>query len=70
VALGGSRDITHLVVFTPPARPTFCIENQTSSTDAHNLHARGLTRESHLIIVTPGKTARGSVDWKITRKLR
>jgi aldose 1-epimerase len=70
VSLGASRQFTHLVVFTPPERPTFCIENQTSSTDAHNLHARGLAREAHLIIVEPGKTARGSVDWKISRKLR
>jgi galactose mutarotase-like enzyme len=70
VTLGASRQFTHLVVFTPPERATFCIENQTSSTDAHNLHARGLAREAHLIIVEPGKTARGAVDWKIARKLR
>jgi len=70
VSLGASRSFTHVVVFTPPTRPTFCIENQTSSTDAHNLHARGLAREAHLIVVDPKKTARGSVDWKITRKVR
>lgn len=67
VTLGASREFTHLVVFTPPGRSTFCIENQTSSTDAHNLHARGLTREAHLLIVPPGKTSRGTVDWKISR---
>jgi aldose 1-epimerase len=66
VTLGASREFTHAVVYTP-ARPTFCIENQTSSTDAHNLFARGLKRESHLLVVGPGKTARGSVDWKIVR---
>jgi len=70
VSLGASRQFTHLVVFTPPERPTFCIENQTSSTDAHNLNERGLQREAHLIVVDPGKTARGSVAWKITRKVR
>jgi aldose 1-epimerase len=70
VTLGGSRDFTHLVVYTPLGRPTFCIENQTSSTDAHNLHQRGLVKEAHLQVVEPGKTARGSVDWKITRKIR
>jgi aldose 1-epimerase len=70
VSLGASKQFTHVVVFTPPNRPTFCIENQTSSTDAHNLHARGLVKEAHLILVDPGKTARGSVDWKITRKDR
>jgi aldose 1-epimerase len=70
VSLGASRAFTHVVVYTPPGRPTFCIENQTSSTDAHNLHARGLTREAHLAVVAPGRTARGQVDWKITRKTR
>jgi aldose 1-epimerase len=68
VRLGASREFTHAVVYTP-ARPTFCIENQTSSTDAHNLFARGLKRESHLLVVGPGKTARGSVDWQIARSL-
>jgi aldose 1-epimerase len=70
VTLGASREFTHLVVFTPPNRPTFCLENQTSSTDAHNLHAGGLSREAHLQVVAPGKTSRGSVDWKITRMNR
>jgi aldose 1-epimerase len=67
MTLAASREFTHLVVFTPPGRPTFCIENQTSSTDAHNLHARGFTREAHLQVVGPGKTARGTIDWKISR---
>jgi galactose mutarotase-like enzyme len=66
--LATSREFTHAVVYTPD-RPTFCIENQTSSTDAHNLFAHGFKRESHLLVVAPGKTARGSVDWKIARKL-
>jgi aldose 1-epimerase len=67
VTFGASREFTHLVVFTPPTRPTFCIENQTSSTDAHNLFNRGKKREAHLLIVDPGKISRGAVDWKISR---
>jgi aldose 1-epimerase len=67
VTLGSSPDFTHLVVFTPPGRPVFCIENQTCSTDAHNLHARGLVHEAHLQIVEPGGAARGGVSWKIER---
>jgi aldose 1-epimerase len=67
VTLGGSPEFTHLVVFTPPGRPVFCIENQTSSTDAHNLFARGLARESHLQIVEAGGSARGGVSWTIER---
>ncbi len=67
VELSGSRELTHLVVFTPPDRPFFCIENQTSSTDAHNLWAQGKKKASHLLIVAPGKSARGHVEWTIRR---
>jgi aldose 1-epimerase len=67
VTLGASREFTHLVVYTPPGKPFFCMENQTSSTDAHNLHGRGLRNEAHLIVVEPGKSARGQIDWKLRR---
>jgi len=65
VTLGGSAAFTHFVVYTPPGRPFFCLENQTCSTDAHNLFAAGRTKEAHLLVVAPGKTSRGSVDWSI-----
>ncbi len=67
MTLGGSREFTHFVVYTPPNESFFCMENQTSSTDAHNLHARGLEKESHLMVLGPGKIARGHVDWKVQR---
>ncbi len=67
VRLGGSAAFTHVVVYTPPDRPFFCIENQTCSTDAHNLHAAGKKDVAHLLVVPPGKSARGYVDWKIRR---
>ena len=68
VQLGGSADFTHLVVYTPPDKPFFCIENQTSSTDAHNLYAQGKKREAHLQVVAPGKKASGAVTWTIRRR--
>jgi aldose 1-epimerase len=67
LSLGASAEFTHLVVYTPPGKPVFCLENQTCSTDAHNLHARGQVEQSHLQIVEPGATARGSLDWRIRR---
>jgi aldose 1-epimerase len=67
VSLGGSREFTHVVVYTPPGKPFFCIENQTSSTDAHNLYEQGLKKQAHLQIVEPGKTARGALDWRLVR---
>ncbi|GAG43851.1 unnamed protein product, partial [marine sediment metagenome] len=46
---------THSVVYTQQTGH-FCLENQTCSTDAHNLHARGLRKEAHLTILRPGES--------------
>ena len=68
IHLGGSAEFTHLVVYTPPDKPFFCIENQTSSTDAHNLHAQGKKKAAHLLVVAPGKKATGEVIWTVRRR--
>ncbi len=68
IKMEGSRDFTHLVVYTPPDKPFFCIENQTSSTDAHNLYAAGKKRESNLLVVPPGKSRSGEVIWTVDRR--
>ncbi len=60
-----SPDFTHAVVFTPPGRPYFCLEQQTCSTDAINLHARGLQEMAHLLEVPPGAASGGFVDYLI-----
>ncbi|MCE5252237.1 hypothetical protein LLG96_18705 [bacterium] len=62
-----TADFTHVVVYTPD-RDYFCIENQTSSTDAHNLFDRGLLKESNLQIVQPDSQTGGHVDYIITWK--
>lgn len=67
MSLAASVEFTHIVVFTPPDKPVFCVENQTSSTDAHNLHGQGLKKESHLQVLAKGKTGRGTIDWKLKR---
>jgi aldose 1-epimerase len=67
LSLGASAEFTHLVVYTPAGKPVFCLENQTCSTDAHNMHARGQVAQAHLLIVEPGATACGSLDWRIGR---
>jgi aldose 1-epimerase len=59
-----SKEFTHLVVYTPN-EPWFCVENQTCSTDAHNLYERGLKTESNLQIVEQGKQAGGRVAFRI-----
>jgi aldose 1-epimerase len=67
VTLGATKDFTHMVVYTPPGRAFFCMENQTCSTDAHNLREQGFEKEAHLLVVSPGKSLGGAVDWRIRR---
>jgi aldose 1-epimerase len=64
VDLPASEHFTHMVVYTPKGRPFFCMENQTCSTDAHNLHSRGLAKEAHLLVVEPGQSMSGWVEFR------
>jgi aldose 1-epimerase len=63
VTLVASSDFTHLVVWTPD-RPYFGIENQTCSTDAHNLSANGRNDVAHLLVCPPGETMTGWVEYQ------
>jgi aldose 1-epimerase len=68
VSLGASAEFTHMVVYTPPGKPFFCMENQTCSTDAHNLHVKGLEKEAHLLIAEKGQKVSGWVYVGVERK--
>ena len=57
-----TADFTHIVVYTPNT-DFLCVENQTCSTDAHNLFSKGFKKESHLQIVKPGEKTGGSVNY-------
>ncbi len=63
ITLAGSEEFTHLVVFTPD-RPYFCVENQTCSTDAHNLANAGKQEAAHLQACGPGQSMTGSVWYR------
>jgi aldose 1-epimerase len=65
--VSATNDFTHLVIFTPQQIPSFCIEYQTCSTDAINLHHRSLAlRESaHLLEVRPGETYSGTLRYSV-----
>ncbi|MCD6518422.1 MAG: aldose 1-epimerase [Anaerolineae bacterium] len=65
LSLRASEIFTHSVVYTPQGKPFFCLENQSCSTDAHNLYARGLGRESHLIILEPGAKLSAWVEFLV-----
>ena len=66
VTLEATPDFSHQVLYTPRGELFFCLENQTCSTDAHNLFDRGFVRESGLKTVKPGETRRGTVTYSLT----
>ena len=61
--LAASEEFTHMVVYIQPQNAFFCVENQTCSTDAHNLYAQGLEEESNLQIVPAGGVREGWVHY-------
>jgi aldose 1-epimerase len=67
LSLTGSAEFTHMVVYTPKGSPFFCMENQTCSTDAHNLFSRGFEKEAHLLIAEKGELLTGWVRVEVRR---
>lgn len=65
VAINSTGDFSHLVLYSARGENYFCLESQTCSTDAHNLHYRGFTIESGLKSVPAGKVKSGSVEYKV-----
>lgn len=61
VYMDATKEFTHMQVYTPKNRPFFCVERQTCSTDAVNLDAKGLKKESHLLTVDSCKKMSGKV---------
>lgn len=68
VSLEASTDFTHMVLYSPRGQNYFCLENQTCSTDAHNLYERGFTKESGLKIVPPIEKFSGHVMYRISKE--
>jgi len=68
VHLVATSDFSHMVLYSPRGENYFCLENQTCSTDAHNLSDRNFTVESGLKFVLPGKTHTGSVTYLIVKE--
>lgn len=60
-----SQEFTHMVIYTPDNAPFFCLENQTCSTDAINLHHRGLQEMAHLLELRPGESSNGFIRYAI-----
>ena len=66
LTLRASAFFTHCVVYTPPGAEYFCIENQSCSTDAHNLHARGFGEAANLTILKPGESLTAWVEMTVS----
>ena len=67
VQLVTTSDFSHMVLYSPRGENYFCLENQTCSTDAHNLADRNFPLESGLKFVLPGENYTGSVSYKIIK---
>ncbi|MCE5270265.1 hypothetical protein LLH00_03180 [bacterium] len=65
LTLETSPEFGHLIVYDQPENPFFCVENLTSSPDAHNLYARGFEAESGLLVVPPGGSRQGWVRYAL-----
>jgi len=64
VELRFSEEFTHAVLWTEG--PVLSVENQTSSTDAHNLHAAGFEPAAHLQVCATGQACTGWVEYRFT----
>ena len=65
VRITASQDFTHAVIYTPAHSPFFCLENQTCSTDAINLHQRGMQKIAHLLELEPNKETGGFIRYEV-----
>jgi len=63
--ISASPDFTHAVIYTPADSPYFCLENQTCSTDAINLHQRSMQDIAHLLELQPGEKAGGYIRYEV-----
>ena len=66
ITLKASELFTHSAVYTPLGRPFFCVENQSCSTDAHNLYAQGGREAAHLVILDPGQSLAAWVEFEVS----
>lgn len=60
-------DFSHIVFYSPRGSDIFCLENQTCSTDAHNLHDLGFEKEACLRTVPVGGEHSGTVEFQIKK---
>ena len=62
VELRASQEFRHGVLWTE--QPVLSVENQTSSTDAHNLHAAGHEPAAQLQVCAAGQACGGWIEYR------
>jgi aldose 1-epimerase len=67
IELHAGPALTHLVFYSPKGQPFFCIENQSCSTDTHNMHARGFVEVAGLKTVPPGGFFEDRIEYRAVR---
>jgi aldose 1-epimerase len=60
--IAAATPLAQFVIYTPPHRAYFCAEPQSSAPDAINLASRGV-KDTGLIVLAPGETARAAVEF-------
>jgi len=56
------------VIWTPEGMPFFGVENQSCSTDAHNMYAQGNTDLANLAILEPGQAMRSWIELTVSEQ--
>jgi aldose 1-epimerase len=66
IELSAGKTFSHIVFYTPKGEGLFCIENQTCSTDAHNMYQKGYKAESGLEIISPYGTKSDFIFYRVS----
>jgi len=66
VEITSTDDFSYFVIYSPKDEPYFCIEEQTCSTNAHNLYNQGFKEISGIKFVTCGEVRKGKVRYSIS----
>jgi len=63
--LTSSDEFEHVMVYVPQGEDFFCVEHQTCSINAFNLHDQGKTELANLLLLNPGECKSGFIEYKI-----
>ncbi len=65
MSISASDIFTHSVTYCPEGADFCCLENWTSSYDAHNLYTKGKQEIAHLLILNPAESITGTLEFAV-----